>query len=355
MKKLFLFLDELKDNLSDFIMNTLIITFAAIFISIAVYSISDYLTSLAYYLNPNTANVVHIVPTGADSVYEDGLFDFDEFEYSFTSTLYADAFKYDPSMGLFIVSGEFFDERLGIAGGVSYESLADNTVGVNVIAVVGADKSEGGGGSMKNDIPYTVVKKWEGNAPYHLLAGIMMPPSAVIALEGTVDTSTFQFTTRAVVGKINIGFAEFKKKYQEALSEKGWLITKHNGLESVSSDYESSVTMTLLGAVIFLTSCAAMIINNYLSFEKRKRTYEILITLGARKKQFMFNSLMTRAVQLILCLVLSCVISLSAEVILRVEIISAESIFIAIGIVAFLLAVGFVRYISFLKRTRAVR
>ena len=355
MKKILLFLDELKDNLSDFIINTLIITFAAIFISIAIYSVSDYLTSLAYYLNPNTANVIQIVPAGDDSVYEDGLFDFDEFEYSFTSTLYADAFKYNPSMGLFIVSGEFFDERLGLTDGVSYDTIADASDKINVIAVAGANMSEGSGGRMKNDMLYNVVKKWESNAPYRLLSGIMMPSSAVIALEGTVDTGTFQFTTMAVVGKINIGFDEFKKKYQEDLSEKGWLIIKHNGLESVTSDYEDSVTMTLLGTVIFLTACAAMIINNYLSFEKRKRTYEILITLGARKKQFMFNSLMTRAAQLILCLVLSYTLSLAVEVILRVEIISAESIFTAVGIVAFLLAVGFLRYISFLKRTHAVR
>lgn len=355
MKKLFLFLDELKDNLSDFIINTLIITFAAIFISIAVYSVSDYLTSLAYYLNPHTANVVQIVPIGADSVYEDGLFDFDEFEYSFTSTLYADAFKYDPSMGLFVVSEEFFDESLGLAGGVSHDTLADNSEGINVIAVMSANKSENGGGSMKNGMPYTVVKKWESDAPYHLLAGIMLPSDAVIALEGAVDAEAFQLTARAVVGKINVGFDEFKKKYQETLSEKGWAITKHNGLEAVASDFEGSVTMTLLGTVIFLTACAAMLVNNYLSYEKRKRAYEILLTLGARKKLFMFNSLMTRAAQLILSLALSYALSLAAEKILRVEIVSVASIFTAFGVVALLLAAGFVRYIFLLKITQAVR
>ena len=116
---------------------------------------------------------------------------------------------------------------------------------------------------------------------------------------------------------------------------------------AAASDYEGQVTMTLLGAVIFLTACAAIIINNYLSFEKRKKTYEILTTLGARKKLFIFNSLMTRVLQLILSSALSCALSLAVERILRVEIVSVSSIFIAFGIVALLLAAGIVRYCFF--------
>lgn len=116
---------------------------------------------------------------------------------------------------------------------------------------------------------------------------------------------------------------------------------------AAASDYEGPVTMTLLGAVIFLTACAAIIINNYLSFEKRKKTYEILTTLGARKKLFIFNSLMTRVLQLILSSALSCALLLAVERILRVEIVSVSSIFIAFGIVALLLAAGLVRYCFF--------
>lgn len=355
MKRLYLFLDELKDNLSDFAVNTLIITFAAIFISLAVYSLSDYLSSMLYYFNPNTANVVKLISVSSDSVYEEDFFDFDEFEYGFTSDLYNDVFMYDPSMALLVVSEEFFDESLGLSGGVSRDTLADNSEKIKVIAVSGENRSEGGGGSMKNGAGYTVAKKWENNAPYYLITGVVYSDRAVIALDGTVNTEGFQLLSRTVVGKINIPYNEFEEKYQDTLAEKGWAVTGFNGFEAVAAEFDRSVTLTVLGVVIFAAACAAMIINNYLSFEKRKRAYEILITLGARKKQFILNSSLTRGVQLVLSMTLSPALLAAAERFFGMKLFSASSMMLSVGIIALILGVGLVRYAFFLKRTQAAR
>lgn len=354
MKKLFLFIDELKDNISDFLINTLIITLAAVFISFAVYSISSYFDSMLYYVNPNTNNVVKIISLNSDSTYDDIFFDFDEFDYHFTSTLYSKVFSNDPTQGLFVLSEEFFNENLGLADGDLHDILADTSQGVNTISVLGSDLYENSNGTMANGTMYTVVKKWHNNAPYYFLSGIIAPTSAVIALDSAVNTSEFQISSRVIVGKINISFNEFCEKYQENLRDAGWIIVYFNGFETVANEYENAINMTVLGIVIFLTACIAIIINNYLSYERRKKTYEILITLGAHRKLFIFNSLMTRIVQLIFSLILSIIISLSAEWLLDAEIASARSIFIAFGIIGFLLAVGLIRYITFLRRTHAV-
>ena len=354
MKKVFLFFDELKDNLADFIINTLIITLAAVFISIAVHSVEDYMTSLAYYLNPNTGNIVKITPQSPESVYDKELFDIEEFEYSFTASIYEGAVK-GSSISLVTVPEDFFDKGLGLSGGVSYDTVSDTSKGINVIAIADANLSEGTEGTLADGTPYFVVKKWESNSPYLLLTGIHTPANAMIALDSAVNTEGLQLWSQTVVGKINISYERFVEKYQETMLENGWAVMSFNGTVMVAGEFESSVMLTLLGTVIFLTACIAIIINNYLSYEKRKRAYEILITLGARRKVFMINSLLTRTAQLTLSVGLSAAAFAAVEAVFGTEMVSTGSVLIAFGAVTLLLAGGFVRYVFFLKRTGAVR
>lgn len=354
MKKVFLFFDELKDNLSDFIINTLIITLAAVFISIAVHSVGDYMTSLAYYLNPNTGNIVKIIPQSPESVYDKELFALEEFEYSFTASIYEGAVK-GSSISLITVTEDFFDEGLGLSGGVSWDTVSEASGKINLIATAGADLSEGAEGTMADGTPYLVVKKWENESPYRLLSGMLTPTSAVIAIDSAVNTDGLQLWDQTVVGKINISSERFIEKYQETMPEKGWAVISFNGIGMVAGEFESSVMLTLLGTVIFLTACIAIIINNYLSYEKRKRAYEILITLGARKRVFMINSLLTRMAQLMLSVGLSAAAFAAVEAVFGTEMVSAGSVLIAFGAVTLLLAGGFVRYVFFLRRTGAVR
>lgn len=350
MNKLYFFIDDLKSNVGDFVINTLIITFAAVFINFALYSVSDYLASMSYYFNPNTQNIIKLLRM-AES--EEEIIDFEELDYRIDECFYQGALA---GGELITVSEKYLDEELGLISAELGRKMRDTSEAVQVIAFSDSGLSKGSTGTLANGVKYTVAEVFDNSAPSYLISGFYGTLKSIVALDTAIDTEGFGLNGKAVIGKLNgISTDGFKEKYGDGLEESGWIATGFNGFEAIASEYESSVTMTLVGSVVFLTACVAILINNYLSYEKRKRAYEILLTVGARRKLFIFSSMLTRLLQLAAAAVLSVAVAFLGQLLIGSQLFSMFSFVISVAVTAVLLGVGLARYAWFVKRTEAAR
>lgn len=354
MKKLYLFLDEVKDNLGDIILNTAIMTFAAVFISFALFAVNDFLSSLLYYTNPNTVGTVKIFSfSGANEPATEITGDYPELEYSVDAALYSEAVSSPNGVSLITLSDSFFDSKLGLGDSRLYKELSDVSEGVKLIAAKDSGLKKGQKVTLSDGTDCTVAAVWDSSAPYDLI-NIMVIGKGVIALNSALDCGGFQPYSNVRVGKTADPDA-FIAKYSDIVRQQGLELSRYDGLKDTASKFEGSITLTVLSVAVFVTACVAILINNYLSYEKRKKTYELLLTFGSRRKTFLFISLLTRILQLIVSAAACFGVSDIISSFMGSPMFSSGTAFAAILTVALLSAVGLLRTYAFLKKTEAAR
>lgn len=357
MKKLYLFWDEFKDNFSDIALNTVIITFAAVFISFALFAVKEYISSLLYYMNPNAQGMVKICSISSNGEPAAEITEsYPEMDYCIDAVFYNDAVALAGNISLCTVSKDFFSNDLGLTRNGLYEELTDNSQSIKVIATKKSGLNNGQKFSLNDGTKCVVAEVWDNNAVYNMINGFVINEKAVIVLDSAINAKEFEIFCRVRIGKVSsMSTEEFVKKYDNEITAKDMIVFEFDGFDSVANEFSGSITLTILSAAVFFTACVAILINNYLSYEKRKRTYEILLLLGSRRKALLLNSILTRIVQLIVVTFASFAVSYAISCFINDTVFSSSSTCCAIGIVGLLSLVGLMRTYLFLKKTETAR
>ena len=324
----------------------IMLTAVMIFANIMLVSVLEYIGSVIYFTNPNARNAVKVTALSENADF-DTIKNDSDVEFCFMVTEYSERFS-----TLYAVSEEFFDSSLSFLSKDDINALNQVTDGVTPIFVSSSLKMQAGDTGQRSDgSQYQVAGVIPDDVKYILLTLVSYEDFAVAPDSGqftyAVPTTNPMLYVRL---KNNADISAFQERYKDI----DCLITPFDPDNIIYLNFSSSVTISVIGISVFIVSFFAVIINCYLVFCGKRRYYQTLITVGGRKKLFLQNSLIIKAVQLMISAAVSALILVILNVTLKGEFITVQSGLLSAAFAALVMALSQFMLIGWLKGIKTV-
>lgn len=338
-KTLTLVKNELKCNLGGELVVALMLTVMIICANIMITSISEYIGSLMYLMNPKAGNAVKIYSSDGSADF-DAIRAYPEVEYGIVVNDY-----YEYSVEVYGVSEEILNEDLSFLSKENIDAMKRGAEGNNIPMLVSKSTGYkvGKKGTLMNGSKYEVVGIIDNDDIKYFISPFAYYEKFGIAVDNgqfeelTPTSSPIMFTGLAK----GTDRAEFKEKY----SSNSLSIGIFEPLKALSAKYSDSITLSVIGITTFTISLFGVIINCYLVFGNRRKYYRTLMTVGGKKEIFLRSGAYIKLFQLLIS------IAVSSAVLPLCNLIANENLFGVLGmVISALLAVMLIALSWFLLR-----
>lgn len=310
MKNLSLLKSEVKSSKGGETVIIIMLTAMIICANIMLVTVNEYIGSVIYFSNPKLQNAVKIHTYNELTDYS-AVKDCEESEYSFEVSQYQERFG-----ALYAVSKEFFSEELPFLSKSNIAAVKD-IEGEYIPLLVNKETglSVGDRGQLSDGTEYEVAGIVdEENIQYMLYSATYSEKFAITVGNDRLSNLTPMTNPILFMGLHgNTDIEEFDEKYYS----NGFLVSAFEPFDIISNKFSDSITVSVIGIVVFLVSFFAVIINCYLVFCGKRRYYKALITVGGRKKIFLFNGAVIKAVQLLISSVVSILVLVILNILLK--------------------------------------
>ena len=313
--------NELKCNMGGELVIVLMLTVMMICANIMIATISDYIGSLMYLMNPKAENAVNIFNIDGSADF-DAVRAYPEVEFGIEVNDYQEYSIYIYGVSedilseeLSFLSKENIDAMKNGAGGNRFPMLVSSSTGYKV----------GKQGTLMNGSQYEIVGIIDNNDIKYFISPLMPFDDFGIA----IDKGQFEELTASSPPSMFTGIvkstdrAEFKEKY----GTKSISIRSFDPLGALSGEYSNSITLSIIGITTFTISLFGVIINCYLVFGNRRKYYRTLMTVGAKKEIFLRSGAVIKLFQLLIS------IAVSSAVLPLCNLIADEILFGVLGMV----------------------
>ncbi|MBD5082110.1 MAG: hypothetical protein HDT44_10170 [Ruminococcaceae bacterium] len=322
--------NELKCNLGGELVVALMLAVMMICANIMTATISDYIDSLMYLMNPKAGNAVIIYDT-------DGSADFDavradpEVEFGIEVKCYND---YDVTVCA--VSKDILKDDLSFLSKENIETLKNDVENngdlIPMIVSASTGYSIGKKGTLMDGSQYEVVGIIDNDEVKYLILPLQTFDNFGIVIDKGQLEGLTPFSPPIMFTGLAKGTS--KENFKEKYNEKGLPVGIFDPLDALSGEYSDSITISVIGITTFTISLFGVIINCYLVFGNRRKYYRTLMTVGAKKEIFLQSGAIIKLTQLVISL------ALTAAGLAVCNLIIGEDLFSALGIaVSALLAV----------------
>lgn len=315
--------------------------------NIMLVTVVEYIGALIFYANPNTQNAIKVIsreiPPDFSSVKSCGDIDF-----------CFEVFEYHENFGtLYVVSAEFFNEDLSYLSKRNIKSVTDrydkvvpllvsNAIGLNV----------GDRGELSCGDEYEVVDViFDENIKY-MIYSLTYSDNFAVTIDKGQFASQMPVTNPILFAKLNSTTDIFE--FQDRYDNNQFLISDFDPYDIISKQFSDSITISVIGIVVFIVSFFAVIINCHLVFCSKKRYYQTILTVGGKKKMFLFNSIVIKIFQFLISTAVSTMVLFILNTLIGSGFITFESGFISAIFSAFVMVVTVFMLKGWLKGTNAI-
>ncbi|MDE7281720.1 MAG: hypothetical protein K2N36_08280, partial [Ruminiclostridium sp.] len=284
--------NELKCNLGGELVVALMLAVMMICANIMIATINDYIDSLMYLMNPKAGNAVIFYNT-------DGLAELDtvkalpEVEFGIEVTDYSD---YDVTV--YAASEDILNEELSFLSKENIEALKKDMGGDAFPMIVSrsAGYSIGKKGTLMNGSQYEVAGIVDNDEIRYLISPIVsFEQFGIIIDKGQFEDMTPYSPPTVFAGLVKgANNARFKEDY----AKKGFAVSVFEPLSALSAEFSDSIILSVIGITTFTISLFGVIINCYLVFGNRRKYYQTLMTVGAKKEIFLQSGAVIKLCQL---------------------------------------------------------
>lgn len=313
--------NELKCNLGGELVVALMLTVMMICANIMIATVSDYIDSLMYLMNPKAENAV-IIYNVDGSADLDAIKAYPEVECGIEVSSYN-----DHSITVHGVSEDILKEDLSFLSKENIDALKRGIEGNLFPMLVSRSTgySVGKRGTLVNGSQYEVVGIIDNDDIKYFISPLMTFNDFGITIdkgqfEELTLTSPPAMFTSLVKGTNK---TEFKEKY----STKSLSISNFDPLEALSGEFSDSITISIIGITTFTISLFGVIINCYLVFGNRRKYYRTLMIVGAKKEIFLRSGAYIKLFQLLIS------IAVSSAVLPLCNLIADDNLFGVLGMV----------------------
>ncbi len=291
---------EIKCNTNGEAVVVLMLTIMMICANIMVTSISEYMSSLMYLMNPKAGNAVKIYSSEGSADF-DAIRAYPEVEFGIEVSEYQEYSVGD----ICAVSEDLLNEELLFLSKENLDALKRGAEGNCFPLLVSKSTGHAVGkkGTLINGNQYEVVGIIDNDEINKIISSGVSYVKYCIAVdkgqfEDMVPLSLPSMFTGLVEGTDR---AEFKEKY----STKSLSISSFDALETLSADFSDSITLSIIGITTFTISLFGVIINCYLVFGNRRKYYRTLMIVGAKKEIFLRSGAVIKLFQLVISIAVS--------------------------------------------------
>lgn len=292
-KNLSLLKSEIKGSKGGEIVVIIMLTAMIICANIMLVTVSEYIGSVIFFSDPYFQNAVKVRSNNEFPDYNT-VKQCEESEYSFEVS------QYQEHLGtLYAVSEGFFAEELPFLSKSdvdAFKNIEDEFVPLLVSKATGL--SVGDRGQLSDGSEYKIADIVDDENVQYILYSVAYSEKFAI----TVDKGQFSNQTPMTDPFLFMGLSKNtdKEKFDEKYSSVEFSISAFDPFNIISTRFSDSITVSVIGIVVFLVSFFAVIINCYLVFCGKRRYYKALMTVGGKKKLFLFNGAVIKAVQLLI-------------------------------------------------------
>lgn len=302
-KNICLLKSEIMGNKGGEIIIVIMLTAMMICANIMLVTVGEYIGAVIFYSAPDIQNTVKIRSS-------DEFPNFSEIKRSKEAEYSFEVYEYHESFGsLYAVSEELFDYELPFLGKENIDNVKNVDLEyVPLLVSWAAGLNVGDKGRLSCGSEYKVVDIIsDENIKYMLY-------SAAYSKEFAITVDKGQFSGQKPITN-PILFAKLSKetdisKFNENINSIKFSLSDFDPFSIISTQFSDSITVSVIGTVVFAVSFFAVIINCYLVFCGKRRYYNALMTVGGKKKIFLFNGAVIKAAQLLISSAVSVLILL---------------------------------------------
>lgn len=315
--------------------------------NIMLVTVVEYIGALIYYANPNTQNAIKVMSREIPP-------DFSNVKSCEEIDLCFEVFEYNENFGtLYAVSAEFFNDDLSYLSKSNIKNvtnrydevvplLVSNAVGLNV----------GDRGELSSGDEYEVVGVISDENVKYMLCSLTYSDSFAVTIDKGQFASQMPATNPILFAKLN-GITDVFE-FQERYDNNQFLISDFDPYDVISTQFSDSITISVIGIIVFIVSSFAVIINCHLVFCSKKRYYQTILTVGGKKKIFLINSIVIKIFQFLISTAVSTLILFILNTLIGSGFITFESGFISAVFGAFVMVVTGFMLNGWLKAINAI-
>ncbi len=289
---------EIKCNMGGELVILLMLIIMIICTNIMVTSISEYIGTLIYLMNPSIQNSVQVTGRSMTSDFS-SVKALPQVQRGILISCYQESIT-----NIYAVSEEMFSEDLSLFSKENIEAVKNcSNEYTPILATENTRLNVGRRGKLNNGSSYEVVGIIDNeDVIYFVGEFIQFKEFAIAPDRGQFMTET-PVTNPYMFIQLSDGID--KAEFEEKCKNLGYAVNDFDPFKKLSADFSNSITASIIGIVTFTISFFGVIINCYLVFCSRRRYYRTLMIVGGKKELYLKSGLVMKAFQVLISVAFS--------------------------------------------------